>query len=380
MRHLPRVLAHLALSSSLAWATAGTAMAQGAKAAKPADAAKPAAKKAKVADTTPKAPKLPDAPLFHDVAVLDVTFTTNLKALKRDKGEQAPWHAATLSYADSSAPQGRRVVPVRARTRGLWRLKNCEFPPVRLNFANKDIKGSVWHDLDEPKLVSYCKRGASYEQYVLQEFQLYRIYRLLTPVSHQVRLLRMTYADSATGKVDETKFAFLIEDPAHVAVRAGGKILKEQGAGPDDLEPKAATLAYLFQYLIGNTDFSFSALHNSELVALPTGTNLPIAYDFDYAGAVNATYSAPDPTLPINTVRQRLYRGFCQQNVHVPEVLPLFQQKKAEIYALYTDSIGALMSPKVVKETLSYFDEFYSTIADPKQVDRRIVRECRDNK
>ena len=140
MRHLQRVLAHLALSSSLAWATAGTAMAQGAKAAKPADAAKPAAKKAKVADTTPKAPKLPDAPLFRDVSVLDVTFTTNLKALKRDKSEQAPWHAATIAYADSDAPGGKRVVPLRVRTRGIWRLKNCDFPPLRFNFANKEVK------------------------------------------------------------------------------------------------------------------------------------------------------------------------------------------------------------------------------------------------
>lgn len=376
MRHLPRILVRVWRSSVALIAVANIASAQGAKPAKTAGSAK----KAKAADSTPKAPKLPDSPLFRGTSVLDVTFTTNLKALKKDKGDKAPWHAATLSYADSGAPQGQRVVPVRARTRGIWRLKNCDFPPVRLNFANKEVKGSVWHDLDEPKLVSYCKGAPSYEQYVLQEYQLYRIYRLLTPASHQVRLLRMSYADSATGKVETTKYAFIIEDPAHLASRLGGKVLKAQGATPDDLDPQVATISYLFQYMIGNTDFSVSGLHNAELVAMPTGTNLPIAYDFDYSGAVDASYAAPDPSLPISSVRQRLYRGFCQQNPLVPGVLQLFQQKKAEIYALYTDPIGALMNPRTVKSTLSYFDEFYATISNPKDLERRVIKECRDLK
>ncbi len=376
MRHLPRILIRVWRSSVAIVAVANVALAQGAKPARAAGGDK----KAKAADSTPKAPKLPDSPLFRGTSVLDVTFTTNLKALKKDKGDKAPWHAATLAYADSTAPQGQRVVPVRARTRGIWRLKNCDFPPVRLNFANKEVKGSVWHDLDEPKLVSYCKGAPSYEQYVLQEYQLYRIYRLLTPASHQVRLLRMTYADSATGKVETTKYAFVIEDPAHLASRLGGKVLKAQGATPDDLDPQVATISYLFQYMIGNTDFSVSGLHNAELVAMPTGTNLPIAYDFDYSGAVDASYAAPDPSLPISSVRQRLYRGFCQQNSLVPGTVQLFQQKKVEIYALYSDAIGALMNPRTVKSTLSYFDDFYATISNPKDLERRVIKECREMK
>jgi len=336
-----------------------------------------AARKTSTPDTVGQAQKAVDARLFRSEELLAVTFATNLKALRKDKGDKAPWHAATLSYADSDAPNGLQVVPVRARTRGIWRLRNCEFPPVRLNFVNKDTKGTLFRDLDEPKLVSYCRNTNSYEQYVLQEFQLYRIYRLLTPASHRVRLLRMSYADSATGRVDVTRYAFIVEDPASVAQAAGGKILKAKGAGPDDLEPMAATIAYLFQYLIGNTDFSFSGLHNAELIALPTGTNLPIAYDFDFAGAIDATYATTDPSISITKVRARLYRGFCTQNALVPEALKKFEAQKAAIYALYTDKIGALLLPGVVKETLSYFDEFYSIAAKPKDVERQILSNCR---
>lgn len=328
-------------------------------------------------NTVAKAPKLPGSAFFRDTTLFEVAFTTNLRALKRDKGDKAPWHAATLSYADSSAPNGMRVVAARARTRGIWRLKNCDFPPVRLNFANKVAKGTAFEDLDEPKLVSYCRGSDTYEQFVLQEFQLYRIYRLLTPVSHQVRLLRMAYTDSATGKVGATKYAFLVEDPAQVAKAAGGKILNQQGAGPEDLEPQAATLAYVFQYFIGNVDFSFGGLHNAELIARPDGTNLPIAYDFDFSGAINAPYATPDPSLPIKRVRQRLYRGFCLQNALVPGAVAAFVAKKEQIYGLYRDQLGALMAPKEVKETLEYFDEFYKATATPKDIERNLLSDCR---
>lgn len=342
----------------------------------PAAAQAPGAAAAKA----PKDPRRSDSPLFRSESVLPVTFTVNLKTLKKDKADKAPWRAATLTYADSAAPEGKKVVPVRARTRGMWRLKNCDFPPVRLNFANKEVKGTVWNDLDEPKLVSYCRNNDTYEQFVLQELQLYRVYRLLTPVSHHVRLLRMSYADSATGKVEVTRYAFIVEDPAIMAKRVGGKVMDAKGATPDDLEPHAATVAYMFQYLIGNTDFSFSGLHNAELMAMPTGLNYPIAYDFDFAGAISAPYAAPDVSLPIKRVRDRLYRGFCQQNSVVPEVIRLFQEKKSEIYALYADEVGALMNPGKVKETLAYFDEFYATIGSPKETEKRILRECREMK
>ena len=330
------------------------------------------------AQSTPAA-KGPDSPLFHGSGPLAVTLTTNLKALKRDKNEDAPWHTATIAYADATAPGGTFVSPVRVRTRGLWRLKNCEFPPVRLNFANKEVKGTVWHDLDEPKLVSYCKNNDTYEQYVLQELQLYRVYQALTPVSHKVRLLRVSYADSATGKVESTRYAFITEDPASVAKVSGGKMIKMEGALPDDLDPVQATIAYLFQYLAGNTDFSFNGLHNTELIGRTDGRNWPVAYDFDFSGAVNASYATPPPSMPIKNVRERLYRGFCQQNAVVTQLIPQFVAKKDAIYKLYgaSDSVGVLLNPNVVKNTLEYFDEFYATISDPKAVERRIFRDCR---
>lgn len=315
----------------------------------------------------------PVPPLFQREAPLAVTFTTNLDQLRGDKGATPPWRAATLTYDSAGTPVH---IPVRARTRGIWRLKNCSFPPVRLKFSGKASRNTMFDQLDEPKLVNYCRDNDDYEQYVLQELQLYRIYRLLTPISHQVRLLRVSYADSTSGKADVTRYAFITEDPGELAKRLGGMRIKTEGAGPTDFEPKQLALAFLFSYMIGNTDFSFNRLHNTELLTLPTGELLPIMYDFDFSGAVNARYATVPPQLGIRTVRERLFRGYCSLVPELPGAIGLFQQKKDSIYALYADEIGRLMNPRVVKETLAYFDEFYETIADPRQTERHIIGRC----
>jgi hypothetical protein len=265
---------------------------------------------------------------------------------------------------------------VRARSHGIWRRKNCQFPPIRLNFSDRETKQTLFHHVDKPKLVNYCRDQDAYEQYVLQELQLYRIYQTLTPVSHRARLLRITYIDSGETKQHAMRYGFLIEDPDRLAARLHGTLAKVKGAGPDDLDPAQGAIAYLFEYLIGNTDFSFAALHNTELIALSDGTNLPVAYDFDFAGAVNTSYATADPRLRIRNVRQRIFRGYCAFQEHYPAAAALFREKKDAIYALYRDEIGQLMNRGVVDETLRYFDDFYASIATPEQAEREVFRNC----
>jgi hypothetical protein len=303
-------------------------------------------------------------PLWASAAPLELTLKANLKMLRRDKKANSPYHSATFTYADADGKS--QDVPLRVKTHGIWRLAHCANPPLRLNFSNKVAKGTVFHDVERPKMVSPCENSKDSEQYVLQEFQLYRIYQLITPVSHRARLIRLTFADSATGKADAPKYAFLFEDPDVMAARLGGTLIKQKGAGPDDLNLDVAAIAYLFQYMIGNTDFSFWGLHNGELVGMPTGDNLPVAYDFDFSGAVNTHYATVDPQLPIKRVRQRLWRGYCKENEAVPAAIEAFRAQKNAIYALYDDAIGKLLDPQIVKDTKQYFDEFYKNLDRPK--------------
>lgn len=367
-----------ALVMATAVCTAATAHAQG-KDAKKADKAtkdpasdKPKTDKPKTEKS--KADKLKESTLFKSISPLSITMIANFKALRREKQDGAPNRPATITYVDSA---GKTVsIPLRVRTRGIWRLANCDFPPLRLNFANKTSKNTIFDDLDEPKLVSFCKRGPSAEPYVLQELQLYRAYRLLTPYSHETRLLKIAYVDSASGATEMTRYAFMVEDPARMAERNGGQILDRKGALPEDLDPAPTALAFLYLYFVGNTDFSFNGLHNGELLTFPGGRTLPIAYDFDFAGAINAPYAAPPPSLRIRNVRDRQFRGYCSLKGDYPAAIALFESKKAEIYALYSDEIGLLMDKRTVKETLDYFDDFYSAVKTPKDVQRNLLSDC----
>jgi hypothetical protein len=312
--------------------------------------------------------------LFTSEKPLAITFRTNMKQIRRDKGAEPPWRWASFTYKDSA---GKDVeVPLRIRTRGIWRLKNCDFPPIRLNFAGKDTKNTEFDGLDKPKLVNFCRDNDQYEQYMLQEAQLYRIYQVLTPLSHRIRVAHIAYVDSASGKREYERYALIIEDPDQLANRHMAKIVKTKGAGPADLEPKEFALAYMFLYFIGNLDFSFNGLHNTELLGTADGRILPVAYDFDYAGAVNASYAVPPPNYNVPNVRTRKFLGYCELAPEFPGAVNLLVEKKEAIYALYRDDVGKLMSPSVVRSTLEYFDDFYDSVRSQKDAERNVFRNC----
>jgi hypothetical protein len=338
-----------------------------------------AAQAAAAKDAKPKEEKQPTGEkqvpaLFTSEAPIPITFRMNVRQIRRDKGENAPWRWASLAYQDSA---GKSVeVPLRIRTRGIWRLKHCEFPPIRLNFANKDTKGTIFEGLDKPKLVNYCKDTDQYEQYMIQEAQLYRIYQLLTPISHRVRVFKLAYVDSASGKRDAERVAMVIEDPDQLANRLMSKIVKVKGAGPSDVEMKEFALAYMFLYFIGNLDFSFNGLHNTELLGTVDGRILPVAYDFDYSGAVNATYAVPPPNYNVPNVRTRKFLAYCELAPEFPSAVAKLVEQKDAIYALYRDEVGKLLDPSVVRSTLEYFDDFYDQVRTPQDAERNIFRKC----
>ncbi len=330
------------------------------------------------ADKPDRAPDdtVPLSRFFESEDPLPITLTLNIKRIRGDKDDTAPWRDATITYTPpgASAPE---VLPLKLKTHGIWRLNHCDFPPIRLDFSKDNTKKTIFAGLNKPKLTNFCRDDDTYERYVLQELQAYRIYWTLTHNSHAVRALKVTYVDSASGKPMTTRYAFIQEDPARMSARLGGKILAIKGAGPGDTQPGTMVAMSLFEYLIGNTDWSISGLHNVELFARNDGNDpFPIARDFDFAGLVNARYATVDPRLPIRTVRSRLYRGYCAPNEEYPKAFALFDAKKEAIYGLYHDKVGSLLPPDLVTETLKYFDDFYKTIDNPKNAKSDIIEAC----
>ena len=88
--------------------------------------------------------------------------------------------------------------------------------------------------------------------------------------------------------------------------------------------------------MIGNTDWSEVAGHNVEVLGIG-GVALPVPYDFDFSGIVEAPYAVPGRSLSIKTVQDRLYRGWCRGNLDPEPILELFRAAETDIMALYRD-------------------------------------------
>jgi len=311
-------------------------------------------------------------PVFSADQPLQITVVGPFKQLKRDRTGTTPWRPAEIYYTGDS---GVVRVPLRLKTRGIWRRQNCEIPPLRMNFSKDSTKKTEFRHLDRLRLVLHCRNSDDFEQYVLREFQLYRVQRLLTPLSLNTRLVHVTYVDAEKKDTIARRYGFLLEEESDFGARVGGKVLDLKGASGDDLNGPENALFGVWEYFIGNTDFSVGALHNVLLLQKDT-TYFPVAYDFDWSGVVNTRYAVPSPQLRIKRVTERLMRGYCTDAANFDKAFALFRAKKDSIYALYHDSFGALMRPDDVKYTLKYFDEFYETIENPRFAKRYIVEAC----
>ena len=325
------------------------------------------------------------APLFASHELLELTLEADFQTLKkedrtRDSREDRP---AVLRWSD---PEGAgNSLEIQLRTRGNFRLskRTCDFPPLRLNIKKGASKGTLFEGQDKLKLVVTCKLKQDYwEQYVLSEYMAYRTLNVLTDRSLRVRLARVTYVDTS-GKDDPfTRFAFLIEQDETMALRNNARVIEWSEGQLDPRLPdrQSAILMDVFQYMVGNTDWSGVEMHNMFLIRDWENVPYTIPYDFDFSGLVNARYATPDASLSISRVRQRLFRGFCPQDVdrskgEYDAAYDIFRAKKDEIYQMWRNLEG--LDQKRLDDTLKYFDEFYETINDPKRIESRMMKDCR---
>jgi len=314
--------------------------------------------------------------LFRTDSVLTVTVTANFgPLLKQRDSTELQKHPAVLSYAGDN---GKLVsVPVRLRARGHFRrqARNCDFPPLWLEVKSSDAKQTVLSGLNKMKITTSCRpKNPEYEQYILQEYAVYRAYAALTQNSFRTRLLHITYRDT-TGKIAPvTSWGFLIEDIDDVAIHLHRSVLPAQGARFDDLDPAALALLSMFEYFIGNTDWSISGLHNMALLQDSSAVAIPVAFDFDWTGAVDAPYAFPDKQLKIHTVTDRLYRGNCIAPEQFKATVDLFRSKHAAIDAIFADL--PQLAPGRMKSMKKFYDDFWKRLDDPRGLQKEIAADC----
>jgi hypothetical protein len=243
------------------------------------------------------------------------------------------------------------------------------------------VKDTLFHKQDKLKLAVHCKNSERYEQTLLREYIAYRILNLATPESFQVRLLRVTWVDTEGKRDRQVRYAFLLEHKNRLGKRMDRKDLKIDKTSVAALDPKHLNLTSVFQFLIGNTDFSPIAkpdynecCHNYVLFSNDKDLLVAIPYDFDQAGLVNAPYALPGYQFGIRSVLQRIYRGRCENNDYVEDSIDRFKAVRNNIFALIESQDG--LSRKARDLLADYVQQFYDIADDPRRVTRLMIKRC----
>ncbi|MGA9588196.1 MAG: hypothetical protein WBV11_00045 [Salegentibacter sp.] len=314
--------------------------------------------------------------LFNSKEIFRITLSGEIAALLRDTDGEPEYTAVYLSYSDE---KGEIInIPLKLRQRGHFRRikSNCSFPPLLLNFAKKNTASTIFDGQDKIKLVMPC-RG---DKYVLREYYAYKIYNLVSPRSFRVRLIEVKLDDAALKARERVAFyGFLLEEEEQMATRNNMTPIKPGLLRPEMMQREDFLNMAVFNYLIGNTDWSIQYRQNIKMIAEDTlSLPRPIPYDFDHAGIVRAPYAHPAKELKLSSTRQRRYRGFCMQDLKALEsVLRKYDSLKKDIYAVYTSS--PLLEEKYVQKTLKFLDEFYASLQDPEKLEKEFLYPCQKN-
>ncbi len=312
-----------------------------------------------------------DNDLFDSDEVLNVKLSGKIRTLFNDRAENGAYHPLVLTYkgADSNAV----TINLRGKTRGNFRRQknNCTYPPILLNFTRKEHKPSLFDKQDKLKLVTPCAS----DNYVVREYLVYKLYNLITPKSFRARLARVTF-DDVEKKKETSFYSILLEEDEQMAQRNASKIMAIKNLNGENTETETFLKMAVFQYMIGNTDWSVSFLHNIRILAFDSKT-IPsvVPYDFDHSGIVDAPYALPPEQLELRSTQERRFRGYCITDWNtLNEVVATYNRLKPEIYKTYTSC--TLLDAKYIKATTQFLDAFYETINNPKKLKTEFSYPC----
>jgi hypothetical protein len=317
-------------------------------------------------------------PLFASDEVLHFTLKGPIVGISRNVGAKPVPGTLTLAGA---APE---TLPVALSVRGITRRMKeiCAFPPLRVDFTEKPGKDSLFRGQKSLKLVTHCQRSDRYQQYVLLEYSAYRLYQALTPESFSVRLAQVDYVGD-DGQPIATRYGFFIEDVSDVAKRNGhARVRGVKSIGISQLNPVAAARFALFQDLISNLDWSMTAsppgqdcCHNSRLVAEKGATTdiIPLPYDFDYSGLVDAPYAVPPAGISVANVRVHRYRGFCAHNEQAQALAADWTSRRAALLAVVDKT--PQMDEGTRQKAAGYLGDFFDQISSAPKL-AEVMKTC----
>jgi hypothetical protein len=295
--------------------------------------------------------------LFNSDKILELSLRFDITQFKKKKFTEE-YQKAILTYHLSDKDSINKEIKLKSR--GLTRREICSFPPIKLNFNNSDSDNKDLKKFNNVKMVTHCNAGR--EDYLLKEYLIYKLYNILTDYSFKVRLLKIKYIDTHKSGKPINTFAFLIEPLKFLCERTNSVEIESRNLSLNNIVPEMMDRMAIFNYMVGNTDWSVPNQHNCEILFQPKSERpdlgLIIPYDFDYSGLINADYAIPHESLPIEKVTERIYLGKCRDEKVYLKELKEFQDKKEDFYQLINEF--EYLDSKKKKVMINYLDGFFN--------------------
>lgn len=317
------------------------------------------------------APPKPAKPLFASDAPIHITIQGPMSNLASNRRETP--RPATLTVP------GEGAYAITLTPRGITRLASdvCQFPPLRVEFTQKLPAGSIFQGQKKLKLVTHCMRSEGFQQKLLLEYSAYRMYNLITPESFRARLAQVDYVDES-GKPYISRLGFFLEDFSDVAKRNGMSVAHMGSVVPlQQIDPRSGAREAIFEYMISNYDWSMRAgpqgtecCHNTRLMSAAPGALLTtVPYDFDFSGLVDAPYAGPPEGVPIRSLQERNYRGYCLHLNEARAVAPEFSSRRRDIIGVLSTIPG--MTDGTRQHAANFLGGFFQDLDSG-----RIFRSC----
>jgi hypothetical protein len=311
--------------------------------------------------------------LFSKNDPIPVKLRYSNKILRKETNDST-YIDSEISYMTSD--ESWNTLEVRIRARGNYRRENCYFPPVKVKIKKSVSAGTLFEGNKKLKLVLPCVLQNDYNDKVLKEYIAYKLYELVSPYHFKTRLLNIDFTDEKGKKVKNFIVkGFFIEDIDRVKDRCDGKQIK-RSVHPLQQNDLCSVRNDFFQFMIGNTDYSLAYRHNEKLLFVD-GNILPVPYDFDMSGLVDASYAVVSQVqgevLSIEEVTQRLYRGFKRNPEVYQTVRKEFLNNKSKMLTIINDLESSFEDPKEFSKAKSFINDFFEVIANDNTYRKEIL-------
>ncbi|MCU0348605.1 MAG: hypothetical protein MUC59_16830, partial [Saprospiraceae bacterium] len=220
--------------------------------------------KGQQADTAIEGDLLALFDIFSDDEIPEMTITADFDSVKANVKNKL--YVYGQIEVEKSKKQSKKLT-VRLRPRGKSRRLMCDFPPLKLKFDKDELLANGIQQFNDFKLVTHCIEGdAKSEALIKKEYLVYQLCNKMTPYSFNAKLVRITYKNKGSSFKKMTHLGILIEDAESLANRNNCEVTASKVINLDSMHTNHEKIASMFQYMIGNADWSYMMGRNMELI------------------------------------------------------------------------------------------------------------------